>query len=61
MPIVECLKSELDMAAAADRPDADPDRMTAWISDPNREPATQFFTKGLERQIAYAIEDLLRK
>ncbi len=60
-PIVESLKSELDIALLRIGLMVDPDRMTAWISDPNREPANQAFTKGPERQIAYAIEDLQRK
>lgn len=40
---------------------ADSRRLIAWILDETRRPANTAFTAGPERQVAYHIEDLLRK
>jgi hypothetical protein len=38
---------------------ADPTYLIEWIKDSERRPAVLSFTEGPERQIAYAIENLL--
>jgi hypothetical protein len=40
---------------------ANADRVIAWINEPKRKPAMLAFTEGPERQIAYAIEGLIRR
>lgn len=54
------------LLAEVDRLNADlqqerwnPDRLVAWMDDEQRKPATQAFTAGGERQIAYRVEQLL--
>lgn len=36
------------------------ERLIAWLGDPERQPAHLAFTAGTERQVAYAVEALLR-
>lgn len=38
---------------------ADAERVCAWIRDKKRKPANIAFTEGPERQIAYAVEELI--
>lgn len=40
---------------------ADAARVVRWIRDPKRAPAAAAFTEGPERQVAYAVEDALRR
>jgi hypothetical protein len=40
---------------------ADAERLVEWINDPQRKPAYLAFTEGPERQVAYAVEGLLRR
>ena len=37
------------------------DRLRTWMTDPDRRQANVAFTAGLERQLAYLIEDAERR
>lgn len=39
---------------------ADAGRVVAWLNDPNRPPAISAFSEGPDRQIAHAVERLLK-
>lgn len=67
MSVEDSLRAEvkkLDRALIAERVKrlldyADAGRLIAWIRDKDRQPANTAFTAGPERQVAYAVEEVL--
>lgn len=53
------LKTEAEVIEQSQKTNWQADRVEAWIRDKNRKPAHLSFTEGPERNVCYAIEELM--
>lgn len=55
--LAACMRDNLDLRTRF----CDGQRVLAWLDDPERKPADMAFTAGLERQLAYRFDEVMRE